>query len=177
MNEKAKKIYKEAFCQFLNKNIDVGSFDEKIERANLCFGPSNDINCNINSKYFSLLNDFNFNKFSDQDLIILENKESVDNEVLEMVERTYKESLKKDNVSGVMYKTSLPKHYVKNGSLVLEFIYGKNIKKLSDEEYMEIYNQQQVFINNIVEEFKKEVSEKIGLNCEIFVSKRVKTNV
>lgn len=177
MDEEIKKIYKEAFCQFLNKNIDISSFDKKIEEANLYFGTSNDILCNINSKYFSLLNKFYFSKLSEEDLVTLRNKKEIDDEVLEVVKRTYKECLKKEGVSGVMYNPPLPKHYVDNGSLVLEFVYGKNTKKFSDDEYIEIYRQQKIFIDNMIKEIKKEVAEKLGINCEVFISKRVRTNV
>lgn len=177
MGGEIEKIYKEAFCQFLNRRIDISCFDQKIEQANLCFGPSNDICCNINSRYFSLLNKFYVNKLSNEDLVILGNKKEIDNEVLELVGRTYKECLKKENVSGVMYNPPKPKHYVDNGSLVLEFVYGRNTKKFSDGEYMEIHHQQKDFINGMVTEIKKDVEEKLGLNCEVFISKRVRANV
>ena len=177
MSEEAKKLYKEAFYQFFNKMIDIVSYDNKVENACLYFGPSNDINCNINSNYFSILNNFYFSKFSSEDINKLENKKEIDNEVLELVARTYIECIKKDGVSGIMYNPPKPEHYVVNGSLVLEFVYGKNTKKISDDEYMDIYRKQKDFINSMVEELKKEVTEKLGINCEIFISKRVKTNV
>lgn len=177
MSEDAKKIYKEAFCQLFNENIDIVSFNEKIENANLYFGPSNDINCNINSKYFSILNNFYFNNFSSEDIQKLENKKEIDNEVFDLVARTYKECLKKNGVSGIMYNPPRPEHYVVNGSLVLEFVYGKNTKQISDDKYLDLYRKQKDFINLIVEEIKKEVEEKLGINCEIFISKRVRTNV
>ena len=177
MSEDAKKLYKEAFCEIFSRIIDIVSFDDKVENANLYFGPSNDIHCNINSKYFSILNKFYFNSFSSEDINMLENKNKIDNEVLKLVARTYKECLKKDGVSGIMYNPPKPEHYVVNGSLVLEFVYGKNIKNLSDDEYLEIYSKQKDFINSMVEEIKKEVKEKLGINCEIFIGKRVRINV
>ena len=151
MSEEIKEIYKGAFCQLLNQRIGISSFDEKIESANLFFAPSNDIHCNVNSKYFSVLNDFYLSKLSEDELVSLEGKKEIDSKVLEVVERTYKECIKKDGVSGIMYGKPRPDHYVENGSVVLEFVYGKNTRKLSDEEYMEIYRQQKNFINSMVE--------------------------
>ena len=104
----------------------------------------------------------------------MENKKSIDNEVLDIVARTYKNSLRKDGVSGVMYDPPAPDHYVENGSLVLEFVYGKNTKKVSDEEYITLYKNQKAFIEAMTDSIKNVFFDKLGINCEIFVSKRVR---
>ncbi|MBQ3298044.1 MAG: hypothetical protein IJG97_04470 [Bacilli bacterium] len=174
MSEEAQRIYRDAFYIFLKQYFDSEAIDSIVDNANLYFGPSNDITYNINSKYFSVLNSFYFSSLTDEELIALENKKSIDNEVLDIVARTYKNSLRKDGVSGVMYDPPAPDHYVENGSLVLEFVYGKNTKKVSDEEYITLYKNQKAFIEAMTDSIKNVFFDKLGINCEIFVSKRVR---
>lgn len=176
MSEEAQNLYKEAFYKFIDQTFNTSFFDSKIENANLYFGPSNDMKNNIGSKYLSVLNNFYFSSLSNEELITLENKNKVDNEVLNIIANTYKKSIRKDGVSGIMYNPPLPEHYVENGSLVLEFVYGKNTTKVKEEEYIELYKAQKAFIDTIIKDIKEEVSNKLGINCEIFVDKRVKYN-
>lgn len=176
MSEEAQRIYREAFYKFLDQTFNTSFLDSRVENANLLFGPSNDINNNIGSKYFSVLNDFYFSSLTNEELITLENKRVVDAEVIGIVENTYKNSIRKDGVSGMMYEPPRPEHYVENGSLVLEFVYGKNIKKVPNTEYIKLYRDQKDFINSMIEDIKQDVENRLGINCEIFVDKRVNSN-
>ena len=74
----------------------------------------------------------------------------------------------------IMYNPPMPEHAVKNGTLVLEFVYGKNTSIIPEEQYSLLIRKQKEFIKNISEEIKNEIKEKLGLNCEIFINKRIR---
>lgn len=158
--------YKKMFYDYLNQVIDFQKYDQMIDESNLYFGESNDIEHNISSKFFTVLNGIYLDK-------ILEVEHS--NIDFEFVKRTYVDALKKlDGDTNIMYDPPLAEHIVKDGSLVMEFVYGKNIAVPSNIEYVELMKKQKEVINKVIEEIKKEVKEKLDLECAVFVSKRVR---
>ena len=165
MNELEKK-YKDIFINYLNQVIDFEKYDQMIDESNSYFGESNDILHNISSKYLTVLNSIYLDKILEVD------DSSID---VEFVKKTYVEALKKiDGETNIMYDPPLLEHIVKDGSLVMEFVYGKNVDVPSDVEYVELMKKQKEVINKVMEEIKKEVKEKLNLECVVFVSKRVR---
>ncbi len=104
---------------------------------------------------------------------IIFNKELVDNDIVDIVKKTYKEVLKKGETETVMYNPPIPKHSVKNGSIVFEFVYGKNSKKLNEDEYVDNMKKQREFIVKINNMLIKEIEEIMEVPCSIFVEKRM----
>ena len=135
-----KKQYSEIFYKYLDSIIDFSKYDEKINASGLYFGKSNDIKHNISSDYFSVLNNFYVEKLS------LEEQELFKTNALDVVKKTYINILKKDNQTMIMYNPPMPEHNVKNGNLVLEFVYGKNIVIIPDDQYLKFIKRQREFI-------------------------------
>lgn len=171
--EKAKEIYKQGFIKYIDEIIDFNKYDLMIENSLLYFGQAKSHKENIKSKYYSLLNDFYVEKLSEEHKIILEKKEQIDEETINIVKSTYKEVLKKGEYENIMYNPPLPEHHVKNGSLVLEFVYGKNVQTFSKEEYAELVKKQRNLIEEVNNELKKEISEKLNISVVVFVEKRI----
>ncbi len=168
-----KEIYKLGFIKYLNDIIDFKKYDNWIENSNLLFGISKSHENNVSSNYYSLLNDFYIEKLSEEDKKILSDKKTIDEEVVTIVKKTYKEVLKKSDYNTIMYNPPLPEHSVKNGSIVFEFVYGKNIKKINDDNYAQLIKKQREFIKMINAKLIKEIYEKIDSDSNIFVEKRV----
>ena len=164
--------YKEIFLKYLINKIDFRKYDEEIDNSNLFFGTSRSFVSNINSKYFNLINTFYVDKLSESDINIISNYED-DETAFSVIERTYKEVLKKGDSDMIMYNPPVPEHNVKNGSIVFEFVYGKNIKKFSDEEFIQVLSSQRIFINNLVTRIENEIESFMGITCSIFVEKRI----
>lgn len=173
MEEKIKFIYKLGFIKYLEENIDLKRYCEIINNSGLYFGVSTMFKSNIKSDYYNLLNDFYIDNLSDDNKNKLASKDTVDDEVLLIVKETYKEVLKKGNSNYIMYNPPLPEHSVINGSIVLEFVYGKNSQKLSNDEYIELVKKQRKFIKEINNSLIKELSEKFNIPVNIFVEKRI----
>ena len=161
MNDQEKR-YGEIFYKYLDEVIDFKKYDEMIDNSSLYFGESNDIDHNISTKYFTVLNRFYIDELLEKDIN------------LDLVKSSYVDVLKKGNDENIMYNPPMPEHIVKNGSLVLEFVYGKNTVSLSGDEYVEHIKKQREFINKMIEVIKKDIKEKLGLECSIFVSKRIR---
>ncbi|MBR2840519.1 MAG: hypothetical protein IKF01_01460 [Bacilli bacterium] len=173
MNEKLKELYIKYFINYINEKVDFSKYESMIEKSNLFFSPSNSIDKNMKSNYYSLLNQFYFDKLDDKDKEILLSKDVTSSDIKRIIEKSYKEVLKKGDMEYVMYNPPIPNHRVKNGSLVFEFVYGKNSEKLNDEQYTANMIKQREFISKTNELLKRDIEEKIGISCEIFVEKRV----
>lgn len=160
--------YAQNFYKYLDNIIDFHKYDEKINNSGLYFGKSNDVKHNILSDFLSILNNFYVEKLSEED------KEKLNINDIEVIKKTYIDILKKGNDKMIMYNPPMPEHAVKNGTLVLEFVYGKNTSIIPEEQYSLLIRKQKEFIKNISEEIKNEIKEKLGLNCEIFINKRIR---
>lgn len=174
--KKVYNIYKNGFEQLLNDRLNFPKIDEEIENANLFFAPSKTQleilkNSIISSKFFNCLNDFYVEKLENRDIEVLNKKEKIDEEVVEIVKRTYKEILKKDGVEMITYFPTLPERIVKNQTIVLEFAYGKNTKEFANDEFIELIKKQRNFIENMNKKIEAEINTKMELPAKILVAK------
>jgi len=167
------KIYKEALVKFILENIDFQKYDNIFENSALFIVPSSNLERNLNSKYYSLLNFINLDNLDKHDLDIINNKNQIDAEVIEIVRRTYKRVLKRGNFGYTMYNPPMPSHRVINGSLVLEMVAGKSNCNYSDEDYAELIKKQRQFINSTNKQLEKEIENKFDIPCKIFFDKRI----
>ncbi len=173
MNEKVTKLYYDSLLIYLCRIIDFKEYDKEINSQNLYINSSKRRLNNIGSDYYSLINNIYIDKLSDEQKNIILEKNYVDEELIQLVENTYFYILKKGNDEHVMYSPPMPNHSVKNGSLVLEFSYGKNKIELTDEEYLDLSRKQRLYIHKINNKLKNEVENKLKIPCEIFIEKRI----
>ena len=173
MNEKILKLYYDGFLVYLSRMIDFKEYDSEIYSQNMYFNPSNSRKNNLGSEYYSLLNNFYIDKLTDEQKQLILSKSQVDEELIQIVEKTYFDILKKGKDMYVIYNPPMPGHIVRNGCLVLEFTYGKTNIELSDLEYLELSKSQRQYISTLNEKLKQEINNKLKLPCEIFVEKRI----
>lgn len=113
----------EAFISYLLSKIDINYYDSLINLGGFHIGKTINFKSNVNSDYLLLLN------LSDEKLSLLKSKTVVDDQLLEMVEKTYKTVLHQKEKTKIMYDPPMLNHIVDNGNLVFEFSYGKNTNK------------------------------------------------
>ena len=127
----------------------------------------------LQTDYFSILNPFYIEKLSQEDINWLKEKKVADQEVLQLIERTYKNILKKEGVETVMYNPPLKEHAVSNGTLVLELRYGKNIRNLTGKDYVENMEKQRAFLEELTEQLEERIEEVLGMKGKISIEKVV----
>ena len=174
-NDNVWKIFKDGFSVLLNSKIDFKEIDSKIENANLHFTKSKkaEVNKNINSDYIICLNELFINKLSDNDINILMNKSLVDEEVLNIVNRSLEDILIKDGVKMITYEYTIPDRIIENGTIVLEFLYAKNDVELRGEDYINNYKKQQEFINTLKQDIEEKVEREFNIKCKLLIDKTV----
>lgn len=154
MKKEYKDLYKKAFEMFLAYNIDFNKYDKIIESSGLDVKKANYKEKNISSNYLIFSNDIYLDNLSKEDIDILKKTNQIDFELLKMVSRTYKEALKSENGSVILF----------------EF---KTVSE-SDYEYKEdfrsVLEQQKDFIARLVEEISQDINNKLAIGCEIFIN-------
>ena len=154
MKKEYKDLYKKAFEMFLAYNIDFNKYDKIIESSGLDVKKANYKEKNISSNYLIFSNDIYLDNLSKEDIDILKKTNQIDFELLKMVSRTYKEALKSENGSVILF----------------EF---KTVSE-SDYEYKEdfrsVLEQQKDFIARLVEEISQDIKNKLAIGCEIFIN-------
>lgn len=175
--KKVEEKYKNAFEKLIDEEFHLYEVDKKLESANLLFAPSNITlkykNTKINSNYMRCLNYFYVEELDESDIEVIKKEEELSNEILDIVKRTYQKVITKKGVKTICYNPPTPERIIENGSLVLELSYGKNTKKVPDEEYINLIKKQKEIIGNIIKEIEKDVLEKWNIPCKILVEKRV----
>lgn len=176
--KKVLKVYKLGFEVLLNNKINLVLIDEKINESGCSFNPSikakeiykENVLC---SNYIYCLNQFYIEKLGKEDIEKLKGKERVDEEVLRIVERTLKEVIQKEGVGMITYGQATPDTIIKNGTLVLKFIYGKNKEKFGKEEFMIVYKKQKEYIQKLVSYIETEIQNKWNIPAKVLVDKMV----
>ena len=183
--DKLVKNYMYLLEYYINSKIDLSRYDELIKNSDLYYG--------INTKYQSLNEYFSFNyiflinnlfveKLSIKELELLDSfNDVVNNELIDLVDRTYKEVIfdnfnngnYQDNVSKVCYGSLIPSHMVDNNALVFKIYFGKNKIDLSGQEFIELTEKQYDFLDNIANKIKEDIRNKLNTNCEVLIEKDI----
>lgn len=168
-------IYKKAFEEMINKSINLEKYNLLMNTSELYFSESKIIKekykTYLNFKYLYLLNAFYVEKLELKDIEILKNKEDIDDDVLEIVKRTYKKIIKKDNVKTITYGDRLEETTVENGTIVFKLTYGKNTKSFDDENQKVLSRKQRKFLEKLIELLETEMKNTFNENCKIWIEK------
>ena len=172
------KKYLEGVIELLSNIIDVDTINNSIDNCNLYFGESTLLNQKIGtkkikSKYLFLLNELYVEKLSQDDLNILENEECQNQQVINIVKRTIKDVITKNNVTHITYGTARPETIIPNGNLVIMFATGKNTKKIIGDEYVNNMVQQKEFVDKLISEIETSIERETGIKCSIIKEKIV----
>lgn len=185
------EIYKYLFEVYMFSKINLKKYDEEIKNADCYFGKPNPTKEQLisglrefmNLDYLYILNNFFIEKLEINDIEMLKkclgNKVEATPELLGMIERTYKDVIKKNFFKGeytedkykVCYGTAIPSNFADNDALVLKMYYSKNTKELQGQEFIDNLRKQKTFIDELKEKIKKEIEEKLNISCDILDEK------
>lgn len=175
MNEtgikQALKIYKEGVNYLLDNIINFSNLSNAIDKSECHFAPSKTFKeygyLSTSSPYFYLLNTFYLENLSNDDLEILNNKEKIDEDAINIIKRTLKDVITKKDVKSITYFNPTPETIIKNGTLVFIFVYGKNSKSLSDDLYTSNVKKQKEFIKLLKENFENGIKSSLDIECKL----------
>lgn len=189
------EIYKYLFEVYIMSKINLKLYDEEIKNSGYYFGKTNlkdkqmisGLKEYLGLDYICVLNNFFIEKLEKEDIELLkkclmQQKLEVTNELLMMVQRTYKDIIKKNYLKGeytdkkykVCYGVAIPSNFANNDALVLKIYYSKNTKQLNDEEFIDNIKKQKEFIEKLSKRMKKEIESVLNISCEILNEKTVK---
>lgn len=176
------KNYKYIFEYYLSRKINLNEYDLEISNSNLYFGLIKEklnINVYLKTNYLFLLNHFYVEKLDIGDIEKIYNFSGINNEVLNIVERTYKDVIKDNYLNGeytnlkykVSYGLAVPINMADNVDLVFKIYYGKNPSIVPDDEFMINLNKKNEFLDKLSNKLMNEVKEKLDLNCTVLREK------
>ena len=185
--EDLQKKYKYLLEYYLNTKIDFKKYEDLIDNCKLYIGKNpkyKTLNEYLNLNYFFLINNLFVEKLSIEDInLILTkfNKDNVDNELINLVERTYKDIIYGNYMKGeyqsdiykVCYGAFIPSNFVDNDALIFKIYYGKNLIDLSGQEFVDLHKKQLEFFNDIINQIKEEVKNTLNVNCEVLLEKDI----
>lgn len=184
-NELSKK-YKYFLEYYINSIIDLSKYDNEIKNSNLYIGINpkyKRLNEYLDLDYIFLINNLFIEKLSINDLNLLKesNKDDINDSIINMIKNTYKEIINDnyhrgeytDKIYNVCYGPFVPYNFVKNNNLVFKIYYGKNLIDVHKMEYYKLRSNQTKFFNDLMDVIKKEVKEKLNIECDILIEKDI----
>lgn len=187
--DKLIKNYKYLLEYYISTKVDLSKYEKIIK--------SSDLGISINPKYKSLNEYFNFDyiflinnlfveklSLEDIDKLINLNKDNITSEILNIIEKTYKEVILDnyydncyhDEAYKVCYGDAILSNFVDNNALVFKIYYGKNSINLDGDEFLKLHEKQLSFLKDLIDIIKKDVKEKLNINCEILLEKDIYNN-
>lgn len=181
------KIYKYLLEYYINSKIDLSKYEKLIKDSGLYIGINSkykSLNEYLTFDYIFLINNLFVEKLSIEDINLIMtkfNKENISNELIDIVERTYKDVIYDNYFKGeykniickVCYGPVVPFNMVDNNALVFKIYYGKNLINKDNSEFIELHEKQLVFLHNLINELKNEVKVKLNVNCEVLLEKDI----
>ena len=182
--EKVVYEYKYLFEYFLSSIVDFKKYEDNINNANINIIKSNECqgsNEFLNLDYLRLVNNLYIEKLEKKDIdLILKNfdKNSITNDFLDIVKRTYREVIKDNYFKGeytnqaykVCYGNIIPSNFVDNDSLVFIFYYSSNPINCSNKnDFIKLKKEQINYIKSEMDLLKKEIIDKLNIKVEILI--------
>lgn len=178
------KDYKYLLEYYINSIIDLSKYDDGIKNSGLYIGINpkyKSLNEYLKLDYLFLINRLFVEKLSVEDIKLMDNfnKENITDELIKMVEKTYKDVIYsnyidgeyKDIVCKTCYGPVVPFNFVDNDSLVLKIYYGKNLTNADGEEFIKLHENQLAFFHKLIDQIKKDFKEKLDIKCEVLLEK------
>lgn len=179
------KIYKYLLEYYINSKIDLSKYEELIKNSGLHIGINakyKSLNEYLSLNYIFLINNLFVEKLSVENINLLMtkfDKNKISDELLNVVEKTYKDVIYDNYIQGqyqnivckVCYGPVVPFNMVDNNVLVFKIYYGKNMINLDGDEFIELHEKQLLFFNELISKLSSEVKEKLGINCEVLLEK------
>ena len=185
------KLYIKCFEQILLSKVDLKKYEERIENSKCNIGPVKVKNktyyhnlSSMNLKFIYIRNFFYVEKLNENDLSIMiqkvnNNNYEVDNALMDIVNRTYKDVLANNYVNGeyldvteVVYDASTghgENYTTTSDALALTIQYGDNLIDLSGQAFMENMHNQIELLKSIQEELSSDITNNFGMKAKIFI--------
>lgn len=185
-NELVKK-YKYLLEYYINTQIDLKKYEEMIKNSGLYIGVNSkykSLNEYLNLDYIFLITNLFIEKLSIEDINLIMDKfdkENINNELVGLVERTYKDVIYDNYFEGeytnstynVCYGPVVPSNFVLNNALAFKIYYGKNLINLDGDEFIKLHEKQLAFFDKLINEIKDEVKEKLDIDCGVLLEKDI----
>ena len=185
--DKLVKNYKYLLEYYLSTKIDLSKYDNQIKNSGLGIGINpkyKSLNEYLDLDYIFFINNLFVEKLSTNDVDKIINSFDINNissELLDIIEKTYKDVIYDNYFKGeyqniickVCYGPLIPTNFVNNNALVFKIYYGKNTINLNGDDFIELHEKQLEFLNNLINDIKKEVNEKLNIDCEILIKKDI----
>ncbi len=181
-------LYQKGLDAFLLQNTSLRKYEEKLTNSPLDFGVmpqekrnSFHKNSYLGLDYFYVRNFLFIEKLSLEDLNVLiekvsQNNEVIDERILEIVKRTFKDVIV-DNYRDGVYKEHtttcyghfIPSNIVPSSHLVIALQYGKNNKTYERDDFYRNQQAKDQFLKELVEEMKKELESILNIEVTVLV--------
>ena len=180
-------LYLKTLEQYIYSYVDLKKYDDEIANSNLDFGLVPDDRklayqkiSYMNLKYIYIRNFLFIEKLNINDLETfwgrIKNRNYViDDELLKIVERTFKDVIDNNFVAGeykedfvISYGPANPLTFAKSNDFVINIQYGFNTTKMTDEEYNENLKKKKELIAKIKENIILDLNG-LGVNIKIFI--------
>ena len=168
-------LYKNGLISMINNKIDFSKYNQEIIDSNLYIGTSkslldknNSSKYKFNSSFFTYTGELFIEKLSLEHLNTFLSKETVDDEVIRLVNETFKSIIKIDDVDYIILGPNPTlKRKIPSGNLAFIFVFGKNTKSFGKKEEIELLKKQNVFKENLINKLSKEVKDILGVNLSV----------
>ena len=115
-----------------------------------------------------MINNYYIDNLNEEDKNYIASTNSIDEKVIDIVRRTYKEVIKAKYGDKITYGTP-PVFVGTNGNLALILSYGKT--NLSNETFLDVLQKQNEKTLLLNKKLKEEIKEKLEIDCDIFIYK------
>ena len=178
------KKYKYLLEYYIDSKMNLFQYEELINNSGLSIGKNSkykSLHEYLKLDYIYLLNNLFIEKLSIEDINLLEKIDLNNNEVINFIERTYKDIIYdnyfkgeyQNNIYKVCYGPVVPFNFVDNDSLVLKIYYGKNLIDVDGEEFIKLHEKQLAFFDKLIEKIKNDFKEKLNIKCEVLLEKDI----
>ena len=156
-------LYRKLFTEYIIEKLNLKKYDEEIEQSKLNFIPVEEKDMDIYQyfscdvlKYFYIRNNLYIEKLDEHSIELLDKKiknkyYELDESARNIIEKTYKDILFKDEIEGfknyVFYGPNTTSFSAENKAVVIGVRYDEfNLNNMSDKEWGNNYEQQQLWL-------------------------------
>ena len=174
MNKDIENNYIKILIDVLN-NSEITNIDKEIEESNLYIGKSNIMNkikIKTDSNYIRILNKFDYNKLSEEEINNINNLSNIKEEK-KFIYNTLKKVTNINNDKPIVLEPIISNIIIPNGVLVLEILVGKNTKEMNREEFIENMKKQKIFLEKLNKKYTEKLTQLLNYPVIIYINKEI----
>lgn len=178
-------LYRKLFTEYIIQKLDLQKYEKEIEESGLNFLANKTEDMDIYQyfsseilKYVYIRNNIYIEKLNDEEKAFLqkkieENKQELDKEAEQFIEKTYQklifEDITKDNkLYIIQYGPDSRNFFAQNNSVVIGIRYDEfEYNGLDDETWDKLHDKQLIYLDSLIEKMKKELETKLPVPIAI----------